>query len=221
MHWLAGLVAVLLSSHVVASTPTAHSDEPLAPEPRHEDIGQLVTQFVQKSHYLHIAVDDDLSSRVLDRYIESIDRNRVYLLASDLEFFEKYRYLLDDMVRSEPLNPVFDIFSIYRTRVRERFEYALTLLEEQPDLTIEEEYLFDRSETTWAKTPSELDELWRLRVKNDVLNLALADKPWEDSREVLRKRYARYLKRMDQLKSDDVFETCMNAFAHTLDPHSS
>ena len=221
MHWLAGLVAVLLSSHVVASTPTAHSDEPLAPEPRHEDIGQLVTQFVQKSHYLHIAVDDDLSSRVLDRYIESIDRNRVYLLASDLEFFEKYRYLLDDMVRSEPLNPVFDIFSIYRTRVRERFEYALTLLEEQPDLSIEEEYLFDRSETPWAKTPSELDELWRLRVKNDVLNLALADKPWEDSREVLRKRYARYLKRMDQLKSDDVFETFMNAFAHTLDPHSS
>jgi len=157
----------------------------------------------------------------LDRYIESIDRNRVYLLASDLEFFEKYRYRLDDMVRSEPLNPVFDIFSIYRTRVRERFEYALTLLEEQPDLTIEEEYLFDRSETPWAKTPAELDELWRLRVKNDVLNLALADKPWEDSREVLKKRYARYLKRMDQLKSDDVFETNMNAVAHTLDPHSS
>jgi len=221
IHWLAGLAAVLLASHVVASTPAVQSDEPLAPESRHEDIGQLVTQFVQKSHYLHIAVDDDLSSRVMDRYIESIDRNRVYLLASDLEFFEKYRYKLDDIVRNEPLNPVFDMFSIYRTRVRERFEHALTLLDEQPDLTIEEEYVFDRSETPWAETSAELDEVWRMRVKNDVLNLALTEKPWEESREVLRKRYARYLKRMDQLKSDDVFETFMNAFAHTLDPHSS
>ncbi len=220
-HWLAGLAAVLLASHVVASAPAVQSDELLAPESRHEDIGQLVTQFVQKSHYLHIAVDDELSSRVMDRYIESIDRSRVYLLASDLEFFEKYRHQLDDMVRNEPLSPVFDMFSIYRTRVRERFEYALTLLEEQPDLTIDEEYEFDRSESPWAKTSAELDEIWRMRVKNDALNLALTDKPWEESREVLRKRYVRYLKRMDQLKSDDVFETFMNAFAHTLDPHSS
>ena len=221
IHWLAGLAAMLLASQSVASTPKVQTDEPLAPESRHEDIGKLVTQFVQKSHYLHIAVDDDLSSRVMDRYIESIDRNRVYLLASDIEFFEQYRHQLDDIVRNEPLDPVFDMFSIYRTRVRERFQFALTLLEEQPDLTVEEEYQFDRSETPWAKTSAELDEIWRMRVKNDVLNLALADKPWEDSREVLRKRYARYLKRMDQLKSDDVFETFMNAFAHTLDPHSS
>ena len=220
-HWLAGLAAVLLASQSVASTPEVQADEPLAPESRHEDIGQLVTQFVQKSHYLHIAVDDDLSSRVMDRYIESIDRNRIYLLASDIEFFEQYRNQLDDIVRSEPLDPVFDMFSIYRTRVRERFQFALTLLEEQPDLTVDEEYEFDRSESPWAKTSAELDEIWRKRVKNDVLNLALADKPWEDSREVLQKRYARYLKRMDQLKSDDVFETFMNAFAHTLDPHSS
>ena len=221
IHWLAGLAAALLASQSVASTPKVHVDEALAPESRHEDIGQLVTQFVQKSHYLHIAVDDDLSSRVMDRYIESIDRNHVYLLASDIEFFEQYRHQLDDIVRNKPLDPVFDMFSIYRTRVRERFQFALTLLEEQPDLTVEEEYQFDRSETPWAKTSAELDEIWRMRVKNDVLNLALADKPWEDSREVLKKRYARYLKRMDQLKSDDVFETFMNAFAHTLDPHSS
>ena len=220
-HWLAGLAAVLLASQSVADTPEVQADETLAPESRHEDIGQLVTQFVQKSHYLHIAVDDDLSSRVMDRYIESIDRNRIYLLASDIEFFEQYRNQLDDLVRSEPLDPVFDMFSIYRTRVRERFQFALTLLEEQPDLTVDEEYEFDRSESPWAKTSAELDEIWRKRVKNDVLNLALADKPWEDSREVLQKRYARYLKRMDQIKSDDVFETFMNAFAHTLDPHSS
>ena len=216
-----GLLLGMFAAPAVATSEVPVSDELLSPESRHENIGELVTQFVQRSHYLHVAVNDELSSNVMDRYVESLDRNRMYLLESDIEYFEKFRYQLDDIVRSEPLNPVFDMFSIYRTRVRERFNYALTQLESEPDLTISEEYQFDRSESPWAKTTEELDELWRRRVKNDIVNLALTDKPWEETREVLMKRYTRYLKRMDQVKSDDVFETFMNAFAHTLDPHSS
>ena len=219
--WFAGLLLGLLVTPVMASTEAVVSDEPLAPESRHENIGELVTQFIQKSHYMHVAVDDKLSSRVMDRYIDALDRNRMYLLASDIEFFEKYRYELDDIVRNQPLSPVFDMFSIYRTRVRERFEFALAQLETEPDLLVDEEYQFDREDMPWATTSAELDELWRRRVKNDYLNLALTDKPWEEARDVLTKRYARYVKRMDQIKSDDVFETFMNAFAHTLDPHSS
>ena len=196
------------------------SDE-LAPVARHEKIGQLVTEFIQKSHYRHAAVDDDLSSKVLDRYIEALDNNKMYLLDSDVAAFENYRYLLDDMVRSEPLNPVFNMFDVYRTRVRERLEYALKQLETEPDFTVEETYVFDREELPWASTSEELDEIWRKRVKNDALSLALAEKEWPEIQEVLHKRYSRFLKRMDQVKSDDVFETFMNAFAHTLDPHSS
>jgi carboxyl-terminal processing protease len=221
LSWLAGLLFGLVSAQALANTTLVEGDATLAPEARHEDISALITGLTQKSHYLHIAVDDELSSRVMDRYIETIDRNRMYLLQSDIDFFNQYRFELDDMVRSEPLNPVFDMFSVYRTRVRERFQFALTQLEEEPDLTVDESYVFDRSEAPWATTRAELDEIWRQRVKNDVLNLALTDKAWEASREVLVKRYKRYLKRMDQMKSDDVFETFMNAFAHTLDPHSS
>ena len=216
-----GLLLTLLALGAFASTEEPTTAEVLAPDSRHENIGELVTTFIQKSHYNHVAVDDDLSSKVMDTYIDELDRNRVYLLASDLEFFEKYRFELDDIVRNEPLDPVFDMFSIYRTRVRERFEYALVLLETEPDLTVDEEYQFDRKDVAWATTTEELDEIWRKRVKNDVLNLALTDKPWEESQEVLRKRYTRYLKRMQQINTDDVFETFMNAFAHTLDPHSS
>jgi carboxyl-terminal processing protease len=216
-----GLIFALLTIGANASTTDAGSDSVLEPESRHENIGQLVTTFIQKSHYNHVMVNDDLSSDVMDTFIDGLDRNKVYLLASDIEFFEKYRYELDDIVRNEPLSPVFDMFAVYRTRVRERFEFALQQIEEQPDLSIDEEYQFDRSEATWATSSEELDAMWRKRVKNDVLNLALNDKPWEESQEVLRKRYNRYLKRMEQMNSDDVFETFMNAFAHTLDPHSS
>jgi carboxyl-terminal processing protease len=217
------IVAVAAIGTLVAGTPlfANTSSDVLAPEPRHEKIGQLVTEFIQKSHYRHAAVDDELSSMVLDRYIKSLDSNRMYFLQSDIDAFEQYRYLLDDMVRSEPLNPIFNMFEVYRTRVRERLDFALQELEAEPDFTVDEEYVFDREEKPWAKTTTELDEIWRKRVKNDELSLALTDKEWPDIQEVLDKRYTRFLKRMDQVNSDDVFETFMNAFAHTLDPHSS
>jgi carboxyl-terminal processing protease len=218
-RWIAGALLSFMALPLMATTTM--EDDSLRPDPRHESVGELVTEFIQKSHYSHISVDDDLSSRVMDRYIEALDGNRMYLLESDIEFFENYRYQLDDIVRSKPLDPVFEMFSIYQTRVRERLDFALAQLESEPDFSVDEEYQFDRSEEPWAKTEADLDEIWRKRVKNDVLRLELADKPWEESQDLLRKRYKRYLKRIDQVKADDVFETFMNAFAHTLDPHSS
>ncbi len=216
-----GAVLAIWSLSASGATPAVIAPEDLAPVARHEKIGQLVTEFIQKSHYRHASVDDELSSQVLDRYIKALDNNRMYLLASDVAAFEKNRYRLDDMVRSEPLDPVFEMFEVYRTRVRERLEFALSTLATEPDFSVDEEYVFDREELPWLETTAQLDDLWRKRVKNDALGLALAEKNWEEIQEVLDKRYSRFLKRMDQVKSDDVFETFMNAFAHTLDPHSS
>jgi len=220
-RWMFGAFVGLWALSAIAAIPAVTSDDDLGPEPRHEKIGQLVSEFIQKSHYRHADIDDDLSSKVLDRYIQALDNNRMYLLASDVESFEPYRYQLDDMVRSEPLDPVFEIFGVYRTRVRERLNFALLQLETEPDFSIDETYVFDREDQPWLQTEAELDELWRKRVKNDAMNLRLAEKDWTETQEILHKRYSRFLKRMDQIKSDDVFETFMNAFAHTLDPHSS
>jgi carboxyl-terminal processing protease len=220
-HRMIGAIAALWALPGIAATPTVIPDDALGPEPRHEKIGQLVSEFVQKSHYRHAAVDDELSSMVLDRYVIALDSNRMYLLASDVESFDAYRHQLDDMVRSEPLNPVFQMFEVYRTRVRERLTFALEQLEAEPRFDIDESYIFDREDQPWAESEAELNEIWRKRVKNDALNLKLADKDWLETEEILSKRYKRFLKRMDQIKNDDVFETFMNAFAHTLDPHSS
>ena len=96
--WFAGALLALSANAALANSQDVNTDEALEPLPRHEDIGQTVTHFIQRSHYNHIAVDDDLSSRVLDRYVESLDGNRMYLLASDIEFFDQFRYDLDDFV---------------------------------------------------------------------------------------------------------------------------
>ncbi len=223
---LMGILGILAVSGSIlipaaSSAPSEVLEPRLAPLPKHEKIGLLATEFVQKSHYEQSSVDDELSSRILDRYIEALDGGRMYLLASDVAAFEKYRYEIDDMLGSASMMPVFDMFEVYRTRGRERLEFALQQLDKDFDFNSDEEYVFDRSEQPWASTTKDLDDLWRKRVTNDAMSLVLADKTIDETREILNKRYTRFLKRMDQIKSEDVFETFMNAFAQTLDPHSS
>ena len=160
-HWLAGILFGMLAAGAVANEHSVAVDKPLEPDSRHENIGELIAQFVQKSHYLHISVNDDLSSRVLDRYIDSLDSNRMYLLASDIADFDQYRYRLDDIVKSRPLDPVYEMFKVYRTRARERLNFALLQLETEPDFTNDEHFQFDRSDEPWIETTAELDEIVR------------------------------------------------------------
>lgn len=218
---LLALLSLPALSTTDGRTSTVEENKFLYPEQRHERIGELVAQFIQKSHYNQVAVDDELSSRVLDFYVESLDRNRMYLLAGDIEYFERYRYQLDDIVKSKPLDPVYEMFEVYQTRVRERLKFALAQLEVQPDFSSDAEYQFDRTEEPWAADSKILDAIWRDRVVNDALSLALEDEPWDKIQEVLSKRYNGIIRRLDQVNNDDVFERFMNMFAHAVDPHSS
>lgn len=220
------IALLALSSLPALSTTTEpqsalEQNQFLYPEARHEKIGELVAQFIQKSHYNQVAVDNDLSSQVLDFFIDNLDRNRMYLLASDIEYFERYRHQLDDVVKSKPLDPVYEIFEVYQTRVRERLSFALTQLDVEPDYTVDIEFQFDRTDAPWAADVRTLDTIWRKRVINDALTLALEDESWEKIHEVLTNRYSGFLKRLDQVNNDDVFERFMNTFARAVDPHSS
>src|SRR5690606_4916862 len=138
------------------------------------------------------------------------------LLASDVAEFEQYRLRFDDMITSGNVEPAFLMYARLQQRNRERVEHALALLETEPDFSIRESFEFDREEAPWPTTREELDELWRQRVKNDALSLALTGKEWPEIAETLKKRYERVLKRAEQVTADEVFENLMNAYARTF-----
>jgi len=181
----------------------------------------MVTRFAERAHYSRTAIDDEFSRNLLDSYIKTLDSNKHYFLASDIEYFQRYRDTLDDTLRDNDMDPVFDMFRIYRLRAQQNLSFIIQSLDEEPDFSIDEDYLFDREDEPWALTEAELQDLWRKRMKNDAISLMLADKSWEESTDVLGKRYKRLLKRVNEIDSDDVIENFLNAFTHTLDPHSS
>ena len=215
-----GLLAGTAQAPVAKAVATAETQD-LTPTERQRRVSKLVSNVIERSHYRQSPINDPVSSLVLDRFIEQLDGGRSYFLASDIAEFERFRYQLDDAVVSGQLEPVFTIFNRFQVRNRERVSYALQLLKTEPDFTVEESFEFDRAKAPWAKTPEELNEIWRKRVKNDAVSLMLTEKTWAETKDVLQKRYERVLKRTEQVTSDDIFEVFMNAFAHVFDPHSS
>ncbi|NMB83554.1 MAG: carboxy terminal-processing peptidase, partial [Ignavibacteria bacterium] len=196
------------------------STKVILPDESYKRINQVITQIFNNYHYRKQTINDSLSVIIFDEYFKTLDNNRLYFLASDVESFSNYRDQFDNFVLEGNLEIPFKIFNLYKQRVNERIEYINKLLKTPFDFTVNEYYTPDRTNAPWAKTSDELNELWRLRIKNDALNLILSGKDWKSSADVLSKRFQNFHKIILQYETEDVFSLFMNSFTRTYDPHS-
>jgi carboxyl-terminal processing protease len=217
---LVGLLTLGSSSFLTANTSLLPAGA-LAPTARDRMIARQVGALLEDAHYSQQRIDDTMSSRVLNKFLDSLDGQRSYFLASDIAEFETYRLRFDDMIRTGDIEPAYWMFARYQQRTRERIEHALALLDQEPDFALSEYFEFDREGAAWPLNQAELDELWRKRVKNDAISLLLAGKTWSEAAETLRSRYERVLTRGEQIKPEEVFEIYLNSYARSFDPHTS
>ena len=180
------------------------------------------TTRLTQSHYRKFQLDDEFSEKIFDRYLKALDFNRTTFLQSDIdEMREKYGKKIDDELNAGTLTIAFDMYDLMMKRRYERYRYALSLLDKEPDLTGDDQIEIDREKAPWPKTEADAEKLWEARVKNDIINLKLKDKKWSEIKEKLVKRYNLAIRRLTQTKADDVVQTYLNAFAREIDPHTS
>ena len=225
-RWLIASVLLVFALALAGSAqaPAGTSVLPpgtLGPTDMQRATARKVGRILEEAHYSRASLDERMSEVVYHRFLEFLDGQRSYFVASDIEEFNAYGKQFGDMIRTGSIDPAYLIFARFQQRNRERLQHALALLKTEPDFTVNESFEFDRTHAPWPADAATMDELWRKRVKNDALSLMLAGKQWPDAAEVLRKRYERVLKRVDQVTSEDVFEGLMNSYARAFDPHSS
>jgi carboxyl-terminal processing protease len=199
-------------------------DVPLAelfPDERQARTMVVINKVLERFHYRDFELTDAFAEQVIDNYFEDLDPGRLFFLKRDVERFGRTSGRLDDDVARGKLDTAFDIFRVYRMRVDARIDDALAMLKQPFNFSRDEVYLFDREEAEWASTEAELHEIWRKRVKNDYLLLKLADKSDEEIREQLGKRYEGITRRIHQFTPDDVYQSFVNAYTRTLEPHTS
>ncbi|HOV95197.1 MAG TPA: carboxy terminal-processing peptidase [Thermomonas sp.] len=194
---------------------------PAGPTKDQSTTARMVFGLLSDSRYAYRprALDDALSREILTEYLKTLDPGKVFLTAQDVAGFDKYATTLDDAIKTGQVDPAWAIFALYRQRVDERISYARKLLKGDFDFSKDERYSYDRKDAPWADSAA-IEALWRQSVKNDWLRLRLAGKPADEIRKTLDKRYANLLTSVQQLKGDEVFQSFMNAYTGSIDPHT-
>lgn len=222
--FLALALTLSLAGFVEAKTtaPAAAKDErSMAPTHDQAQAALWVQRFLTRLHYKPVELDDAMSAKIFKRYLESLDGEHWFLLQADVDDFVHYESTLDDAIFEQDLRPPFTIFERYQQRVAERIEHAQQLIAGDFDFTVDERFSFERKDANWAADTEELDDLWRKRVKNDVLRLKLAGKELPAIRKTLSKRYRDLQIRINDLDSEDVFQIFLNAYSTAIDPHTN
>lgn len=203
------------------ASAAAEDSSVLAPQSAHRIVTKRIAHFARQYHYRPPQLNTAFSQRVFDQYLLALDPNHMYFLAADVDAMDRYRNQFATAAAAAEIEPAFEIFAHYAERVEERIQHALSLLDEDFDFTIDEDYRFDRTEEPWAETREELEEVWRKRVKNDWLALRLTDQEDEEIKKKLTQRYENMRRRIEELNSEDVFSLFMNAFTQSIEPHST
>ena len=214
------LLALALTVPVAWLTAQADAGSPSAEQ---ATAAKLVYGVLSDSRYAYRprALDDKLSAEMLDRYLESLDPGKLFFTAADIAKLDAYRTRLDDAIKSGEVAPAFEMFALYQQRVNTRVAHARGLLEKDIfDFEGEDRWNYDREDAPWAADTAELDKLWEQSVRNDWLRLKLAGKQPADIRKTLDKRYANMAKGVAELNGIDAFQTFLNAYATSIDPHT-
>ena len=194
----------------------------VAPTTDQSNTSKLVYGLLSDSRYAYRPrpLDDTLSQDVFKRYFEALDGGKQFFTAADVERFSPYRTKMDDAIRSGDLAPAYEIFTVYKQRVGQRVAFARALLKQDFDFNGDERWEYDREDAPWAADGKALDAIWKKSVMNDWLRLKLAGKKPDDIRKTLDKRYANLQRSINELKTEDVFQTFLNAYTSAIDPHT-
>ncbi len=212
---------IIIGASLISTAVLAKVDfEPVKPSPKHREESQLVVKLVDNLHYKETELNDEFSTQILNKYISILDPNKMYFLGSDVVSFDRWQTSIDDSLREGKLKPAYEIFNVFKQRVAAQKAFALSVLDSELDFAADERFQWDREKAPWAIDQKELNELWRKKVKNDYLGLKLLKKEPEKIKETLGKRYKLMAKRINDMKSDDVFQYYVNSYLSLVEPHT-
>jgi carboxyl-terminal processing protease len=205
------------------STAVYSAEKLLVAEKIHQSTINEIVKSLSKTHYNKIAINDDLSSKLLDSYISSLDPTRSYFYQSDIKEFEALRYKLDDELKANRAASGYFIYNRFQQRALERVDYAINRLSSSEPFiyTLNESFETNREDSPWVTSKEAMNDLWRKRLKSTLLNLTLEDTSNEEAKEKLSKRYKNQLTRLEQTNSEDVFQVYMNNLTRLYDPHTA
>lgn len=210
------------------------------PEGKNEILIKALMQGLNTGHYQPEKVDDNFSKKVFNLYLERLDYNKKFLLATDVSKLRQYETAIDDELREGSFT-FFDMSAdLIEQRVKDSEAYYKEILNKPFDFSKDEQIELDGKKLAFAKNTSELKEAWRKQLKYQTL-VRLVDMQEEqqkkldkgekvdkksaeqmeaEAREKVKKTYDDLYTRLAKVNRDDRRSTYINAITNVYDPHT-
>jgi carboxyl-terminal processing protease len=205
---------------LLLAAPEARSF-PELPEARFGLAAQRVAELLETKHLDAAPLDDARSRLFFDRFLEVLDPSRLYFLESDVEEFASARDLLDDRLHAGDVGFAVEVFTRFAGRVEERLALVRELVHAPLDFDADEYIAADRRHAPRARTMAEMRELWRRRVKLELLERTAAGASLDVARREVLARHEELARNMRAITTPELVETYLTALAATYDPHSA
>ena len=189
------------------------------PEPQFDDLVESVVKVTKRRHFVEVQVDDALAKQVFEKYQAG---SRTRTSPKDIQNLRRWETLLDDQLLRGQQTAAFAIYNRYLERSTARLNYYLQLISaDQIDLNRPGRLEADPEKRGYSADESALRALWDSQLRNQLLNLVLADQSVDDAADRLERRFKAQLNRQEQTRPLDVVSTFLNAYTLSFDPHTT
>ncbi|PYL66041.1 MAG: tail-specific protease, partial [Verrucomicrobia bacterium] len=200
---------------------SAAAPQPLQAKSDAEQICVSVGRLLEEGHYTHQPLNDEVSRKFLQTYLELLDYSHLFFTQQDIEALNtKYGDAVDDDVLLGNLKPAYEIYDLYAKRVDQRVAKVKELLKQPVDFKADATIEVSRQKAPWPKDEAEADQLWRGRITNELLQEKLSEHPIEPGPQLVARRYDRLARTVHEEDKNEQVKLYLDALAQTYDPHS-
>src|SRR5213083_715454 len=204
--------AILFVSAIAAPPAVATTKETIA-----VSVGNLL----QEGHYTRQKLNEELSKKFLQTYLELLDYSHLFFTQQDVDALNtKYGNSIAGDVLLGTLKPAYEIYALYTKRVDDRVAKIKELLKQPIDFKGNATVELSRQKSSWPKDEAEADQLWRGRITNELLQEHLSEHPIEPAPQVVNRRYDRLDRNVHEQDKDEQIKLFLDALAQAYDPHS-
>jgi carboxyl-terminal processing protease len=184
---------------------------------------RTLVNLLEQAHYNRDAVTSADFGQVIPSYMYDLDGQRLFFLETDRKKFEDLygKNIYWNISALGNIDPAYEIFQTYESRASARINWIFAELKTEFDLSTNDTYAADRSKADWPATPEAADDLWRKRLKFELISEMMNKKSLEEAKQAVQKRYERMLKNVGEIEGNDLAEFFLSNVARIYDPHST
>jgi carboxyl-terminal processing protease len=168
----------------VLQTPAATTNlfKRIAPPTEPCKPAMIIAEGMPKLHLNHAAFDERITTNALNIYLNALDFDHSYFLASDVEEFRQRGPQLARALRVGDVQLGVEIFNRFMERMTNRVAYVGALLKKGFDTSKQETFMWKRKDAPWPTSETEWNELWRHKVENEFLGRVVTQKLAEEEK---------------------------------------